>query len=124
MKSLKKVLYMLGSKDQIKKMKILRESIKRRSEIYSGVGKMYGPDTTSSLRALRKAPAPGKKLQKAGMIMFWIPEPTGITCAAGGPMILTGRYLDKVYNSATISDIGEETKNMAVNLKDFKDNLA
>ena len=45
------------------------------------------------------------KIQKIGFIMLWIPEPTGITCAVGGPMILAGRYLEKVYNGAKISDV-------------------
>ena len=38
-----------------------------------------------------------KKIQKLGFIMLWIPEPTGVTCAVGAPMILAGRYLDKKY---------------------------
>jgi len=50
-------------------------------------------NTTRSLRALTKAPAPGKKIQKIGFLMWWITEPTVITCAVGGPMILSGRYL-------------------------------
>ena len=51
--------------------------------------------TARSLGALQRAPAPRKKLQKIGFIMLWVPEPTGVTCAIGGPMILAGRYLDK-----------------------------
>ena len=61
-----------------------------------------------------------KKIQKLGFIMLWIPEPTGITCAVGGPMILAGRYLDKVYNGSKISDIGNHTKDTFSTLHDFK----
>ena len=78
---------------------------------------------TRSLRALTKAPAPGKKIQKIGFIMFWIPEPTGITCAVGGPMILAGRYLEKVYNGAKISDVSSHTKDSFSTIHDFKDSL-
>jgi len=73
-----------------------------------------------SLSALHKAPSPGKKIQKIGFIMLWIPEPTGITCAVGGPMILAGRYLEKVYNGSKISDVGNHTKETFSTLEDFK----
>ena len=55
--------------------------------------------------------------------MCWIPEPTGITCAVGGPMILAGRYLEKVYNCAKISDIGNHTKESFSTIRDFKDTM-
>jgi len=95
----------------IEKLKIMKESAKRRNELYSDLTKLDDKNTTRSLRALTKAPAPGKKIQKIGFLMCWIPEPTGITCAVGGPMILAGRYLEKVYNGAKISDIGNIPKN-------------
>ena len=84
----------------IEKLKIMKESAHRRNELYSDITKLDDKNTTRSLRALTKAPAPGKKIQKIGFIMLWIPEPTGVTCAVGGPMILAGRYLEKVYNGA------------------------
>ena len=52
--------------------------------------------------------------------MLWVPEPTGITCAIGGPMIVAGRYLDKKYNGATIHDIGKATQNTMSSISDFK----
>jgi hypothetical protein len=52
--------------------------------------------------------------------MLWIPEPTGITCAVGGPMILAGRYLDKIYNSSKLTDVGNHTKNTFSTIHDFK----
>jgi len=78
----------------IEKLKIMKESAKRRNELYSDLTKLDDKNTTRSLRALTKAPAPGKKIQKIGFLMCWIPEPTGITCAVGGPMILAGRYIE------------------------------
>ena len=107
----------------IEKLKIMKESAKRRNELYSGLTKLDDKNTRHSLRALTKAPAPGKKIQKIGFIMCWIPEPTGITCAVGGPMILAGRYLEKVYNGAKISDIGNHTKESFSTIHDFKNSM-
>ena len=107
----------------IEKLKIMKESARRRSELYSDLGKLNDESTTRSLRALTKASAPGKKIQKIGFIMFWIPEPTGITCAVGGPIILAGKYLEKVYNGAKISDVGDHTKDTFSTIRDFKDSM-
>jgi len=118
---------LLGMKDPlqsyIEKLKIMKESANRRNELYSDITKLDDKNTTRSLRALTKAPAPGKKIQKIGFIMLWIPEPTGITCAVGGPMILAGRYLEKVYNGAKISDIGNHTKESLSTIHDFKNSM-
>jgi len=118
---------LLGMKDplqkHIEKLKIMKESAKRRNGLYSNLLKLNDKDTSRSLRALTKASAPGKKIQKIGFIMLWIPEPTGITCAVGGPMILAGRYLEKVYNGAKISDIGNHTKDTFSTIHDFKDSM-
>ena len=118
---------LLGMKDPlqsyIEKLKIMKESANRRNELYSDITKLDDKNTTRSLRALTKAPAPGKKIQKIGFIMLWIPEPTGITCAVGGPMILAGRYLEKVYNGAKISDIGNHTKESFSTIHDFKNSM-
>jgi len=118
---------LLGMKDPlqsyIEKLKIMKESANRRNELYSDITKLDDKNTRRSLRALTKAPAPGKKIQKIGFIMLWIPEPTGITCAVGGPMILAGRYLEKVYNGAKISDIGNHTKESFSTIHDFKSSM-
>ena len=118
---------LLGMKDplqkHIEKLKIMKESAKRRNELYSDIVKLDDKNTTRSLRALTKASAPGKKIQKIGFIMLWIPEPTGITCAVGGPMILAGRYLEKVYNGAKISDVGSHTKDTFSTIHDFKNSM-
>jgi len=84
---------------------------------------MDGSPAARSLGALQKAPAPGKKLQKIGFLMLWIPEPTGVTCAIGGPMIVAGRYLDKKYNSSTLHDIGHQTTNTISSISDFRNSV-
>jgi hypothetical protein len=108
---------------RIEKLKIMRESAKRCNEMYSDLLKFDDKNTRRSLSALTKAPAPGKKISKIGFIMLWIPEPTGITCAVGGPMILAGRYLDKVYNGEKISDVHSHTKDSFSTIHDFKDSV-
>ena len=107
-------------KKHLDKLKIIAESAKRRNNMYSDLAKLDDRQTKRSLSALHNAPAPGKKIQKIGFIMLWIPEPTGITCAVGGPMILAGRYLEKVYNGSKISDVGHHTKETFSTLDDFK----
>ena len=107
----------------IHKIKRLRDSMKRRVEVYSALGSLDDRGTARSLASLQRAPAPGKKLQKIGFILFWLPEPLGITNAIGGPMILAGRYLDKVYNGSTIKDIGHVTKKYARHVTEIKDNM-
>lgn len=110
-------------KERLDKLKKFSESAKRRASLYSDIAEIDGKHTASSLNALQKAPAPGKKLQKIGFLMLWVPEPTGVTCAVGGPMIVAGRYLEKKYNSATIHDIGHETKNTISSIHDFKQSV-
>lgn len=105
---------------KLKKMRAISESAKRRAGLYSELSKVDDKRTATSLRALQKAPAPGGKLQKIGFIIFWVPEPTGVTNLIGGPMILAGKYLEKIYNGSTIHDIGHETKNTVSSIQDFK----
>ena len=107
----------------IHRIKRITESVKRRAEIYSGLAKIDDRGTADSLSKLQRASAPGKKLQKIGWIVFWIPEPTGITNAIGAPMILGGKYLERVYNSSTIADVGYETKSTVGSIRDFKDTI-
>ncbi len=113
--------------DPIKeRLDILRkstESAKRRANLYGEIVRIDNNHSTSSLGGLQKASAPGKKLQKIGFLMLWVPEPTGVTIAVGGPMIVAGRYLDKTYNGATIQDVGRETNNALTSIKDFKNSI-
>ena len=110
-------------KERLDKIRKFSDSAKRRASLYTDVAKMDDSNTARSLGALQKASAPGKKLQKIGFLMLWVPEPTGVTCAVGGPMIIAGRYLDKKYNGATIHDIGNETKSTISSIKDFKSSV-
>ena len=106
--------------ERIKHLRMMAESAKRRSSIYSGLSDFDDKKTAKSLGALNRASAPGKKMQKLGFIMLWIPEPTGVTCAVGGPMIVAGRYLDKKYNGSTLKDIAEHTKETMGSINSFK----
>ena len=108
---------------KLEKLRAYSGSVKRRNSLYSDIAKIHYEKTAKSISALHKAPAPGKKLQKIGFIMFWVPEPTGVTCAIGGPMILAGKYLDKTYNGATIEDIGEHTREASSSINDFKSSI-
>ncbi len=108
---------------KLKKIKAMSSSMKRRTSLYSDLSKVDDKKTAQSLGSLHKASAPGKKLQKIGFIMFWVPEPSGVSCAIGGPMILAGKYLDRVYNGSTINDIGTQTKNTISSIHDFKNSL-
>ncbi len=110
-------------KARLEKLRKSSESAKRRANLYTEITKINEGHDTSSLGALQKAPAPGKKLQKIGFLMLWVPEPTGVTCAVGAPMIVAGRYLDKKYNGSTIHDIGHETKNAFSSINDFKNSI-
>jgi hypothetical protein len=118
-------------KARLDKLRKMHETTHRRASLYYDVAKLDHGHTkslgchghTKSLGCLQKAPAPGKKLQKVGFLMLWVPEPTGVTCAIGGPMIVAGRYLDKKYNGTTIHDIGHETKNTLSSLSDFKKSI-
>jgi hypothetical protein len=110
-------------KERLDKLRKFSDSAKRRANLYSEITNIDDKHTANSLGGLQKAPAPGKKLQKIGFLMLWIPEPTGITCAIGGPMIVAGRYLDKKYNGSTLHDVGHQTKNTISSLSDFKNSV-
>src|SRR5437879_13337190 len=110
-------------KKHIARIKKIGESAKRRTEIYSELANLDDRGTARSIGGLHRAPAPGKKLQKIGFILFWIPEPLMLTNAVAVPMIITGRYIDRIYNGATISDVGDETRNMAGRFKELKEHI-
>jgi hypothetical protein len=109
--------------ERIDKIKQISHSIKRRHAVYSDIAKIDDDKTAGSMKALRKASDPGGKIQKAGFIIFWIPEPTGISNAIGAPMILAGRYLEKKYNGATLKDIGKATKDTQHTISHFRDTV-
>jgi len=107
-------------KKRLHKIHKYSASVKRRASLYGDLSKIDGKTVASSLGPLNRASAPGRKLQKIGFIIFWIPEPTGVTCAIGAPMVLAGKFLDKKYNGATIKDIGSHTKETIENIHSFK----
>ena len=106
--------------ERVRHIRLMTESAKRRSSIYSGISSFNDKKTADSLGALNRASAPGRKIQKLGFVMLWIPEPTGVTCVVGAPMILAGRYLDKKYNGATLKDIGQHTQEAMASISNFK----
>ena len=110
-------------KERLENIRRFSDSVHRRTSLYSDVAQMDDKRMMRSLGALNKAPAPGKKLQKIGLAMIWIPEPTFITCVIGGAMIGTGRYVDKKYNGTTLADIGSETKNAIGAIRGFKESI-
>lgn len=105
---------------RLDKVRKFSDSAKRRASLYTDLTKFDDKTTARSMGCVQRASAPGRKLQKIGFIIFWIPEPTGISNAIGAPMILAGRFLDKKYNGATIHDIGHETKRTISTMNDFK----
>lgn len=108
-------------RSSIDKIVRLQQSIKRRVEVYSSLNVLDDRGTARALGSLQRAPAPGKKIKKIGFILLFSPDP--FTGFAGVPMILAGKYLDKVYNGTTIVDIGHETKNFASNVSDIKNRM-
>ena len=110
-----------GLRKGIHKIKKVRDSLHRRAKIYSELGKLDDRGTARALGSLQRAPAPGKKITKIGFIMLFSPDP--FTTPFGIPMIIAGKYLDKVYNGATIADIGHETRNFASGITDIKDKM-
>lgn len=108
-------------KKSIHRIKKLRESVKRRSDIYSGLAKIEDKETARSMRALQKAPSPGRKLQKIGLGLLLAPEP--VTTPIGCALIITGKILEKKYNGSTIADIGNETTNTIDTIRDIKDTI-
>ena len=110
-------------KEKIERLRIMRESASRRTDLYSDMGKLDDKKTSQSLGALNRASAPGRKMQKLGFLMLWIPEPTGVTVAVGAPMILAGRYLDKKYNGSTLKDIGHSANETMSSINQFKASL-
>jgi hypothetical protein len=108
-------------KKSIRRIKKLTESVKRRNEVYSGLAKMDDKGTARSMRALQKAPSPGKKMQKIGLGLMLAPEP--ITTPIGCALMVAGKIFEKKYNSTTIADVGHETNNTVDAIKDIKDTI-
>ncbi len=110
-----------GVRQGIDKIKKVSDSLHRRARIYSELGKIDDKGTARALGSLQRAPAPGKKITKIGFIFLLSPDP--FTTPIGIPMIIAGKYLDRVYNGATIKDVGQETKNFFSDYSNLKDKM-
>lgn len=110
-----------GMRNGIDKIRKVSDSLHRRAKIYAEIGKIDDRGTARALGALQRAPSPGKKITKIGFIFLLSPDP--FTTPFGIPMIIAGKYLEKVYNSATIKDVGQETKNFFSDYSHIKDKM-
>ncbi|HJW19841.1 MAG TPA: hypothetical protein VJ571_04720 [Candidatus Nitrosotalea sp.] len=110
-----------GVRQGIDKIRKVSDSLHRRAKIYSELGKIDDRGTARALGSLQRASAPGKKITKIGFIFLLSPDP--FTTPIGIPMIIAGKYLDRVYNGATIKDVGQETKNFFSDYSNLKDNM-
>jgi len=110
-----------GVKTGIDKIRKARDSLHRRAKIYSELGKLDDRGVARALGSVQRAPAPGKKITKIGFIFLLSPDP--ITTPFGIPMIIAGKYLERVYNGATIKDVGQETKNFFTDMSSIKDKM-
>lgn len=110
-----------GFKTGIDKIKKAHDSLHRRAKVYSELGKLDDRGVARALGSVQRSPAPGKKIMKIGFIMLFSPDP--FTTPFGIPMIIAGKYLEKVYNGATIKDIGEETKKFGTDMSSIKDHI-
>jgi len=110
-----------GVRQGIDKIKKVSDSLHRRARIYSELGKIDDRGTARALGSLQRASAPGKKITKIGFIFLLSPDP--FTTPIGIPMIIAGKYLDRVYNGATIKDVGQETKNFFSDYSNLKDKM-
>ena len=111
-----------GIKIGIDKIKKVSDSLHRRAKIYSDLGKLDDRGVARALGSVQRAPAPGKKITKIGFIMLVSPDPFSTPFAI--PMIIAGKYLEKVYNGATIKDIGQETINFAADMSGIRDKIS
>ena len=108
---------------RLDKIRSFSGTTQRRASLYRDLTKFDDKQTAQSLGAIQRASAPGRRLQKIGFIMMWVPDPTGVTCAVGGPMILAGRYLEKKFNGSTIVDVAKQTKDTVSSIHDFKNSI-
>jgi hypothetical protein len=105
-------------KTRLEKLRKASDSAKRRASLYTDMTKFDGKSTAQSLRCTRRAPSPGKKMQKIGVALLLAPEP--VTTPIGLALMGAGTILNKKYNGATIHDIGHETKHTISTINDFK----
>jgi hypothetical protein len=110
-----------GVKQGIDKIKKVKDSLHRRAKIYSELKKFDDRGTARVLGSVQRASSPGKKITKIGFIFLFSPDP--FTTPLGIPMIIAGKYIERVYNGATIKDVGQETKKFFEDYSNLKDKI-
>ncbi|MDI1495313.1 MAG: hypothetical protein K8823_621 [Cenarchaeum symbiont of Oopsacas minuta] len=103
-------------------LKMHSASAKRRADMYGDIAQISDNKMRNDISSLQRSPKAGKHMQKIGFIMMWIPEPTGVTCAVGAPMVLAGRYLDK-RNGGSISDLAIGTKSALEGVSNVRNSM-
>jgi len=110
-----------GVKAGIDKIKKVSDSLHRRAKIYSELGKIDDRGVARAMGSVQRAPSPGRKITKIGFIMLFSPDP--FTTPFAIPTIIAGRYLEKVYNGATIKDVGQETKDFFTDMSSIREKI-
>ena len=122
---LTRILKMTGMDDGVKtgidKIKKASESLHRRAKIYSELGKLDDRGVARAMGSVQRAPSPGKKITKVGFIMLFSPDP--FTTPFAIPTIIAGKYMEKIYNGATIKDVGQQTKDFFSDISNIKDKM-
>ena len=111
---------MVGAhRDNVRKINMTVDSLKNKAGIYANVANLNNKSLKTPLRDLMHASAPGKKISKIGVALFWFPEPTMISHLVGLPMIVGGKLLDRYYTGTTIKHVNEEARKTLNSLQDF-----
>lgn len=108
-------------KARLEKVRKASDSANRRASLYNDMSKFDGKSTAKSLRCTRKAPSPGRKMQKIGIALALAPEPVSTPIGLG--LMAAGTIFEKKYNGATINDIGHQTKHTISTINDFKNTV-
>jgi hypothetical protein len=103
----------------VRRMNLAVNSLKGRVNMYAGVSRLNSERLKGPLKSLVHASAPGKKISKIGIALFWVPEPTMISNAVALPMIAGGKLLDRYYTGMTLKHVGEETRKNMSSLEEF-----
>lgn len=106
-------------RDNIRKMNVTIDSLKNRVNMYEKMCNLNNKDLKPPLRDLTHASAPGKKVTKIGITLFWVPEPTMISSLVGLPMIVGGKLLERYYTGTTIKHVSEEARKTLNSLQEF-----
>jgi hypothetical protein len=103
----------------IRKVNTAVDSLKNKVSMYANISNMNNSKLKTPLRDLMHSSAPGKKVTKIGVAIFWIPEPTMVSNLVGLPMIAGGKLLDRYYTGTTIKHVNEEARKTLNSLQEF-----